>query len=263
MDPDRWEYANEGFQKGQKHLLKTIKRRNKNTEILHTKAEPQSSLDSTNPKPNAELQKLKNDRDTLMMEILKLKEQQERTQNQLAAAEDKLRITEFKQLQMVVFMARVFRSPHFIEKSRKKKELAGVCGDEVLKKQKLVAAEGGEGVGEVTAGKKQVQEELVTIELELQTLFSGDESGSPLEDRKGNEVEKCGTSSPNYNSQNFILWEKLMEDDMIFENETARELAKYQSKIVLDLEDLIAKPLDLGLEMKELVEQLGHLISLP
>lgn len=42
-------------------------------------------------------------------------------------------------------------------------------------------------------------------------------------------------------SENYILWEKLMEDDMIYEN-NGGETDKYQSEIVLELEDLIAKP---------------------
>ncbi|CAA3022190.1 casein kinase i isoform delta [Olea europaea subsp. europaea] len=61
------------------------------------------------------------------------------------------------------------------------------------------------------------------------------------------------------NSENFILWEKLMEDIMIYEAEA--EKAKQQSEIVLEFEDFIAKLPERDMPMRDLIEPVRCQVS--
>ncbi|KAF5946662.1 hypothetical protein HYC85_016890 [Camellia sinensis] len=95
-------------------------------------------------------------------------------------------------------------------------------------------------------------------------LFSAslDVESSPSQDQKINAAP--GPMSPDLSSENYILWEKLLEDELIYENGSAQveaELVQHQSKIVLQLENLIAKPPDWACYVKDLVEQLSCLES--
>ncbi|KAK3014710.1 hypothetical protein RJ639_008380 [Escallonia herrerae] len=238
IDPDRWEFANERFQKGKKHMLKEIKRRKQqHSPMKQEEAHPQLDFGGT------EVEKLRSDQLAMKSEILKLKQHQENMKNRFDAVKKRLQTAEYRQRQLVIFIARVFANPLFFDRivQRQKKELD--CG-EMSKRRRLVAPRGNLSSAEArdSFGNNQAQEELATIESEIQTLFSNDESTSPVHDRNANV--NSGTSTPDYNFENFILWEKLMEDEMIFENEAARDLAKHQSKMVLQLEELIANPPD-------------------
>ncbi|XP_055823633.1 heat shock factor protein HSF30-like [Solanum dulcamara] len=221
IDSDRWEFANEGFQKGKKHLLINIKRR---------KQYPQqggggggggtvkSWLGGCCKDEAAEIEKLKKDHDTLKMEILKLKQQQENTDSYLASMKERLQNSETRQKYMVIFMAKTFKNPlfvqHLIDKMKQWRKKRRLCDE--------------------NTSVVSFQEEYTTIKSEIQTLFSCDESSNTTTPV---EVQE---KSPDMVSENYILWEKLMEDDMICEN--GAETDKYQSDIVLELEDLISKP---------------------
>ncbi|KAL2501235.1 heat stress transcription factor A-2-like [Forsythia ovata] len=250
---DRWEFANEGFQQGMKHLLKHIKRRKKNSQIMPQQGEVESWLSVTKNGAEAELEKLRTDQNVLKAEISKLRRQQENTENYLAAFKDRLQETEMKQKHTVVFMIKALKNPrflqHFIEKMRKERALAS---GEILKKRRLAAPDLGNGglleamrtidieeVADTNAGDKrlQVQEELTTIQSEIQTLFTSDES---------NILDLC--------SENFVLWEKLIKDDVIYDaEEEEEEVERQQSDIVMELEGLLAKPLEWGIHKTALV----------
>ncbi|CAI9761087.1 unnamed protein product [Fraxinus pennsylvanica] len=219
---DRWEFANEGFQQGKKHLLMHIKRRKKNSQIMPQHGAAQSWLGVTKNGAEAELEKLRTDQNVLKEEIVKLRRQQENMEHCLATIKDRLQDTEIKQKHTVVFLIKVLKNPgflqYFIEKIRKKRALTS---GESLKKRRLAAPDLGNGdlleamrtidtdeVGGMNADDKrlQVQEELTTIQSEIQTLFSFDES-----------------NSSDLSSESFFLWEELMEDDMIYDPEEAKE----------------------------------------
>ncbi|KAG4915482.1 hypothetical protein JHK87_053039 [Glycine soja] len=68
VDLDRWEFANEGFQGGKKHLLKNIRRRRKCNK-LH-----QGAFNMMKPDVDSEVEKLKKDHNILKVEILKLRQ---------------------------------------------------------------------------------------------------------------------------------------------------------------------------------------------
>ncbi|XP_009802448.1 heat stress transcription factor A-7a-like [Nicotiana sylvestris] len=224
IDSDRWEFANEGFQKGKKHLLINIKRR-KQQYTHQGSGSAQSWLGSCNKDGiEAELEKLKKDQNTLKMEVQSLKQQQESTESYLATVKERLQNSETRQKYMVIFMAKAFKNPlfvqHLIEKIKQRKTLDNGT---VTKKRRLANTQ-------CDGQSLQVQEEFTTIKSEIQTLLSSDESNSPADEQKRN--------SQDMSSENYILWEKLMEDDMIYEN--GAENDKHHSDIVLELEDLIA-----------------------
>ncbi|KAK4368639.1 hypothetical protein RND71_012431 [Anisodus tanguticus] len=226
IDSDRWEFANEGFQKGKKHLLINIKRRNQ----YHPQqgGSAKSWLSSIKDETTeAELEKLKKDHNTLKMEIMSLKQQQENTDNYLATVKERLQNTETRQKYMVIFMAKAFKNPLFVQqlvekiKQRRTLDYGGVA-----KKRRLACETIDEG------GDENSREEVATIKSDIQTLFSCDDSNSPSVE----EQKSMGDNSSDMLSENYILWEKLMEDDMIYENNGG------ESEIVVELENLIAKP---------------------
>ncbi|KAL0410475.1 UNVERIFIED_CONTAM: hypothetical protein Slati_3637200 [Sesamum latifolium] len=220
-----------------------------------------SWLSSTKNGVEAELEKLKNDQTSLQTESPQLRQQQETSI--VWQPLERLRITEVKQKHMVLLLIKSFKNPlflqHCIEKIRKKRALT--CGG-ILKKRRLAACDLGDGslmeamktvdINEIADKRLQFQEELTTIQSEIQTLFS-DESGSPAQEQKNEKSSE--TNSLDSCSESFVLWEKLMEDDMIYEDEAAA--SKQQSDFVSELENLIAKPSECGTQIRGLVEPVG------
>ncbi|PKA66240.1 Heat stress transcription factor A-1 [Apostasia shenzhenica] len=121
VDPDRWEFANEGFLRGQKHLLKNINRR---------KPSHAHSQHSTLPPvaPNnvgacvevgkfgldEEIERLKRDKNVLMQELVRLRQQQQATDHQLQTLTQRLQGMEQRQQQMMSFLAKAMQSPSFL-----------------------------------------------------------------------------------------------------------------------------------------------------
>ncbi|CAM0876180.1 unnamed protein product [Alopecurus aequalis] len=121
VDPDRWEFAAEGFLRGRKDLLKTIRRRR-----------PQSSAPAQQPQqqeqqgaaaclevgqfgPEGEVHRLQRDKGVLIAEVVKLRQEQQATRAVMQAMEDRIAATELKQQQMTVFLARAMKSPGFLQ----------------------------------------------------------------------------------------------------------------------------------------------------
>ncbi|KAM4073455.1 hypothetical protein ACJW30_10G019600 [Castanea mollissima] len=122
VDPDRWEFANEGFLRGQKHLLKSISRR-KPTHG-HSQQQPQQSH-GQNSSVGAcvevgkfgleeEVERLKRDKNVLMQELVRLRQQQQTTDNQLQTMVQRLQGMEQRQQQMMSFLAKAVQSPSFL-----------------------------------------------------------------------------------------------------------------------------------------------------
>ncbi|CAL5436262.1 unnamed protein product [Camellia sinensis] len=108
IDSDRWEFANEAFQGGKKHLLKNIKRRKHNPQNVQQQGVMRPCLNSANFGIETELEKLRNERMKMKMEIMKLKLQQENTESYLAAVKERIGNTENKQQHILLFMAKAF-----------------------------------------------------------------------------------------------------------------------------------------------------------
>ncbi|XP_022999504.1 heat stress transcription factor A-7a-like [Cucurbita maxima] len=149
IDSDKWEFANEGFQGGKKHLLKNIKRRsryNNYKQQQHHLGMPMGLQDLTkHPLVEAELHALKSDNQVLRVEMLKLREQQHDSQNQLTMVEDRVRCVESKHQQMLSFVSKMSRNPGFcrqlVQRRMLRKKLMN-NGDEFGNNRRLLAMQG-------------------------------------------------------------------------------------------------------------------------
>ncbi|XP_028754642.1 heat shock factor protein HSF8-like [Neltuma alba] len=122
VDPDRWEFANEGFLRGQKHLLKSITRR-KPAHGHSPQQAQQSHGQSSSVGPcvevgkfglEEEVERLKRDKNVLMQELVRLRQQQQATDNQMQQMVQRLQGMEQRQQQMMSFLAKAVQSPGFL-----------------------------------------------------------------------------------------------------------------------------------------------------
>ncbi|KAG2676671.1 hypothetical protein I3760_12G064300 [Carya illinoinensis] len=122
VDPDRWEFANEGFLRGQKHLLKTISRRK--PAHGHSHQQPQQSNEQSSSMRacvevgkfglEEEVERLKRDKNVLMQELVRLRQQQQATDGQLQTMVQRLQGMEQRQQQVMSFLAKAMQSPGFL-----------------------------------------------------------------------------------------------------------------------------------------------------
>lgn len=135
MDPDRWEFANEGFLRGQKHLLKTIKRR-KAASHLPSQQPLGSFLEVGEFGFDGEIDRLKRDKQLLLTELVKLRQEQQNSRSRLRVMEEKLHQAEQKQQQMMEFLARLIRNPGFLHQLVEQKERFKELEEEISKKRR-------------------------------------------------------------------------------------------------------------------------------
>ncbi|OMO96499.1 hypothetical protein COLO4_15231 [Corchorus olitorius] len=119
VDPDRWEFANEGFLRGQKHLLKSISRRKPANAHSNQQSQAQGSsvgacVEVGKFGLEEEVDRLKRDKNVLMQELVRLRQQQQSTDNQLQAVGQRVQVMEQRQQQMMSFLAKAMQSPGFL-----------------------------------------------------------------------------------------------------------------------------------------------------
>ncbi|KAG8390507.1 hypothetical protein BUALT_Bualt01G0090600 [Buddleja alternifolia] len=120
VDPDRWEFANEGFLRGHKHLLKTINRRKpSHQQSQQQPAQVQSSsagscIEVGKFGLDEEVERLKRDKNVLMQELVRLRQQQQSTDQQLQTVGQHVHVMEQRQQQMMSFLAKAMQSQDFV-----------------------------------------------------------------------------------------------------------------------------------------------------
>ncbi|GMI85423.1 ARABIDOPSIS HEAT SHOCK FACTOR 3, CLASS A HEAT SHOCK FACTOR 1B, heat shock factor 3 [Hibiscus trionum] len=126
VDPDRWEFANEGFLRGQKHLLKTISRRKPAN--VHCNQQPQVQSSTVRARVEIgkfglgeEVETLKRGKNVLMQELVRLRQQQQATDDQLLAFGQRVHVVEQRQQQMMSFLAKAMQSAGFLNQMLQKK----------------------------------------------------------------------------------------------------------------------------------------------
>lgn len=147
VDPDRWEFANEGFLRGQKHLLKNIRRRKTPSQPIPAQQALGPCVEVGRFGLDGEIDRLRRDKQVLMMELVKLRQQQQSTRAYLQAMEQRLRGTERKQQQMMAFLARAMQNPAFLQQLVQHKEKRKELEEAVTKKRRRPIDPGPSGFG--------------------------------------------------------------------------------------------------------------------
>ncbi|KAJ6743415.1 HEAT SHOCK TRANSCRIPTION FACTOR [Salix viminalis] len=267
VDPDRWEFANEGFLGGQKHLLKTIKRKrhlSQNTQQQGGGA----CIELGQFEFEGELERLKRDRNVLVAEIVRLRQQQQQSREHIAAMEDRLQSTERKQQRVMAFLAKALNNPSFIQqfaqRAAKRREIRGF---ENGRKRRLTTNPSVENLQEevasVALGGSQfvdyMNQDLATMDNEIETLFSAtldNESSSDIMDPIASSMHTSGGS--NLDAVNETIWEELFTDNLV--SGDPNEVAwSDEPEVDVEVEDLVAKPVDWSDDFQDLVDQMGYL----
>ena len=265
IDSDRWEFANEAFQGGKRHLLNNIKRRK------HSCPQQQGSrpgAESVKLRLEAEVESLRKDQNILEVEILRMRRQQETSQNHLTEVEERIRCAECKQQQMLIFMAKAMKNPSFVQQLIQKKQKRELGDGEIGKKRRLASMLSVGSFLEAICVNQTVHcrnnanlvEEEPLIQSEIQSLFCSaidDESGgNPLEEQETNV--KSETSDPDLLSINYETLDKLMKEDPICPNEAENLPSGKPSNLDFEFHEWMDKPVDWSGYVKELMEpQIG------
>ncbi|XP_061354593.1 heat stress transcription factor A-1b-like [Gastrolobium bilobum] len=119
VDPDRWEFANEGFLRDKKQLLKSICRR-KSTQGNGSQQSSQAHNSTVGACVEVgkfgleeEVERLKRDKNVLMQELVRLSQQQQGTDNQMQSVGQRVQVMEQRQQHMMSFLAKAMQSPGF------------------------------------------------------------------------------------------------------------------------------------------------------
>ncbi|PPS19598.1 hypothetical protein GOBAR_AA00976 [Gossypium barbadense] len=250
VDTDRWEFANEKFLRGKRHLLKNIRRRK-----THQPQASQYALDHCVEVGrfglDGEIDRLRRDKQVLMVELVKLRQQQQNTRTCLLAVEKRLRKTEMKQQQMMSFLAKAMQNPSFVQQLIQHNDRSKELEEAITKKrqrridQRSMDVETSELLGAKTEPKCYDVAEFEVTELDklfmnLQRL-TGSQNNIELE-----HVEESKDHGSKGKSLDEGFWDDLMDGDT---HDIDQEIS------VLDVEEEDEQYLDV------LVEQLRYLGS--
>jgi len=196
---------------------------------------------------DGEVDRLKRDRQVLMVELVKLRQQQQNTRVHIQAMEGKLKRTEQKQQQMMNFLARAMQNPNFMQQLVQKKELRKEL-EEAFSKKRRSLDQGPSNVVEVGELDCSAEEYSSFVKLEPQVYTDKVlEFEVPDIDLGLNLEEQIGS-------------QKRMEGDYIqLESSTDKDIDEvfWQDLLNEEIEDQGVVGVDV------LAQQLGYLASSP
>ncbi|XP_027938891.1 heat stress transcription factor A-2-like [Vigna unguiculata] len=243
VDPDRWEFANEGFLAGQRHLLKAIKRRRRVSQSMQERGVGGACVEVGEFGPEGELERLKRDSNILMAEIVRLRHQERNSRDQLSAMETRLQATEKKQHKMMLFLAKALKNPSFMQQLVHK--TPQMLDAEINRKRRLIAGQSLENLQQddpVTLMDYSNQQDLATMEPEMNTFFS-----PAFDSELGHEIKESALDSDITAGQSYFgdtILEDLLIEDLVSGDPKDEVIIGDCSQIGVPMEDLVAYPDD-------------------
>nr|GMD67978.1 heat stress transcription factor A-5 [Ipomoea batatas] len=143
IDPERWEFANEEFLRGQKHLLKNIHRR----KPIHSHSHPPgSTVDPERAAFEEEIDKLSREKSNLEANISTFILQESTAKQQLEELTQRVGNMEQRQENLLACFKKAIRNPDFVERLAQKLESMDFSA--YTKKRRLPQAENSQPVEE-------------------------------------------------------------------------------------------------------------------
>ncbi|XP_019084541.1 PREDICTED: heat stress transcription factor A-3-like isoform X2 [Camelina sativa] len=115
---DKWEFANEAFLRGKKHLLKNIQRRRSPQSNQTCTSSSCSQSQGSPTEVGGEIEKLRKERRALMEEMVELQQQSRGTARHVDSVNQRLKAAEQRQKQLLSFLAKLFQNPGFLERMK-------------------------------------------------------------------------------------------------------------------------------------------------
>lgn len=122
VDPDRWEFANEYFLRGRRDLLNEIHRRKPSSgERTRGSGTAAASHDYAALEVGAygglaaEVDALKRDKHLLVQEVIRLRQTQQQSDDEIRTLSERVELTEQRQQQMVAFFAQALQHPALVQ----------------------------------------------------------------------------------------------------------------------------------------------------
>lgn len=188
VDPDRWEFANEGFLRGQKHLLKSINRRKPAHGQSNSSQASQAAQGSVGSACvevgkfglEEEVEILKRDKNVLMQELVRLRQQQQSTDGQLQTMVQRLQGMEQRQQQMMSFLAKAVQSPGFLAQFvQQQNETNRVRISAEANKKRRLRQESGAGDGQIIKYQPMANDPTKALLRQILKMDSASSSSSP------------------------------------------------------------------------------------
>ncbi|XP_026399732.1 heat stress transcription factor A-2-like [Papaver somniferum] len=260
VDPDRWEFANEGFLGGQKHLLKHIKRRRNLTQNIH-QGGPGVCVELGQYGLEDEIDRLKRDRSVLMSEVVRLRQQQQNSEGEILVIEKRLQVIENKQRNLMGFLGKALKNSDFVHQliSRNGQNKALGHGIGTGRKRRLLASTSAEvlqleGILEdiqVEDYMDHAVKEEAVIESDVETLYA-----AAANTDINNLIQESDSVLGSFDD---LMWKKSLVEDMVSGYKEAEMKLGDQFDYLGDvqLEDLVADPSEWVDELaQELVDQM-------
>lgn len=234
VDPDRWEFANEHFLRGRRDLLGDIHRRKptggdrrprtsgggggagtSSHGLLHDgDGERQSVIEVGQYGLQVEVEQLKRDKNVLMQEVIRLRQQQQDSSEQMLDMQERLEVQEQRQQQMIGFLATALQHPGLVQhlvasnpmikriddgRRRKKRKGAGAGGESDSDESDEMGSPGEDGQALTVTGPQQSLADLAQAFMSLlstQDRGSKPRAGSRRGARNGDSGRRMNGAGP-------------------------------------------------------------------
>ncbi|KAF3772103.1 Heat stress transcription factor C-1 [Nymphaea thermarum] len=139
VDSDRWEFANEYFLRGQRHLLKNIIRRRsfQNGSEISGRVNAIMASSTVEMLLASQVERLKHERNSMVVDLAELRQSQMAMEEEVEEMNKRLQVTEKRPQQMMSFLAKVVTNPGIL--SRMNKGTKQLMDENPTKKQKMIA----------------------------------------------------------------------------------------------------------------------------